>query len=687
MTPLLLAHPIFAWLMPLTLLPVVFHLFFRIRRKAMPFSTFMFFHRIDPRLSAWHRLREWLVLLLRMLVIALLLMALARPVWMAGGAGARVAAVLVIDNSGSMSAPAADGATRLDKALEGADATLGSLGPGDSAAVVLLADDPTVPLPQTLTADRAALRSALRHITPTEATGSPGPAFDRAFALLEASPAGRREVHVFTDLQEADWGRGTTTPRAGAAGAGTQFHRIRPAREEQPNVSVLEVALPQKKLVAGRPVPALVRLANPGGLDADVRVNWEDDAGNRGVQPVGVPRHEERTCRFVLNPPDAGFHRLKVWVEGDRFEADNRAALAFRCAPRDRVLFIGATNEFGFLPAAISPSADGALSGLIPAFVGAAQAAAAVPAPVPALAVVTWSALSDTAGLERGLKAYVTAGGNLLVLPAPYATGAPAGAPDWIGTAADAREIHTNGLPVLVFHKTARVFDDLRDDRGDVRLRNVRAFRFLPLRPRQGTEAWLGLDDGRALLTAAPLGQGMVFAVGFAFDPDWSNLPLKPGFLAVAQGLAFAGRKEEPLPMLTAGERPALTATNGTVRLQTIDGPALTWEGPAAALPALSRSGIYAIGSGSNVTWVSVKSSHREGLPAVLESQQVPAAEGLAYTVDTYSDAASLVDRIKRQRKGLDLYVPLLAACLLALLAEGWLANRPPRAPDRKAGG
>src|SRR5271163_1777123 len=98
--PFLLSHPVAAWLLPAIALPVIFHLFFRLRRTVRDFPSLMFFLRIDPRLSAKRKIHEWLVLLLRCLFIALLLLALARPLINARGAGGPVARLVLIDNSG-----------------------------------------------------------------------------------------------------------------------------------------------------------------------------------------------------------------------------------------------------------------------------------------------------------------------------------------------------------------------------------------------------------------------------------------------------------------------------------------------------------------------------------------------------------------------------------------------------------
>ena len=107
--PLFFSVPAAAWLLPAIALPIIFHLFYRLRRQVREFPSLMFFLRIDPRLSAKRKIHEWLILILRCLFLALLLLALLRPILGNRGSGENVARLVLIDNSGSMAAAASDG--------------------------------------------------------------------------------------------------------------------------------------------------------------------------------------------------------------------------------------------------------------------------------------------------------------------------------------------------------------------------------------------------------------------------------------------------------------------------------------------------------------------------------------------------------------------------------------------------
>ena len=206
--PFLLAHPSAAWLFPAVALPILFHLFFRLRRQTREFPSLMFFLRIDPRLSAKRKIHEWLILLLRCLFIALLIAALARPLIGLKTSSENVARLVLIDNSGSMAAPTTGGISKLTLAERAAEKLIASSRPGDSVAVQLMIPDPTIALPTGFDAPPAVLTDALGKITPSDAAASIPKAIRAALTTLGAAKQPQRELHVLTDLQQKNWSRG-----------------------------------------------------------------------------------------------------------------------------------------------------------------------------------------------------------------------------------------------------------------------------------------------------------------------------------------------------------------------------------------------------------------------------------------------------------------------------------------------
>ena len=116
-------------------LPIVFHLVRPTPKGSQPFGSLMFLRQSPPRITKRNRIDNWLLLLLRSLVILLLVAAFMRPFVRTGGEifvndlpGNRVA--VLIDTSSSMRR---DGVW--DEVRQALDKTLADLEPGDDVAL------------------------------------------------------------------------------------------------------------------------------------------------------------------------------------------------------------------------------------------------------------------------------------------------------------------------------------------------------------------------------------------------------------------------------------------------------------------------------------------------------------------------------------------------------------------------
>jgi len=677
MTGLAALNPFFLSLLPLAALPVAFHFFFRLKKQARPFPTLMFFHRLDPRLNARRRLREWLILLLRTLLILFLLLALARPVWFGHGQQGDVAVVLLIDNSGSMSGAGEGGRTKLKQAVDGARDLLAQLRGPDRAGIVLLVPDPAAPLPDGLTQDKAALKLALDGISETEAGGSVAAALDKAMRMLDSAAASRREIQIFSDLQQEKWGQPPVSPPAPPRGLTLAVHRVASPVSGLPNVSLTRLEMPARPVVAGRRFAVRARLANTGMERAAVRLNWLDDAGNRGGADVAVAAQEQTNVTVNLTAPNPGLRWLLFSVDGDDFPADNRAAAAFVGLEQQSVLFLGSPADFGYLPLALSPGGDARLSGLAVSFSTFDAFAAGNRAN---FVVLPWNAVmqggAEAAARLNALHQFLLKGGTALLSPSAAGWAGGGTKPDWLGIAPENMDGSSNGLALTVLDNASTFFDDLRDEKGDVALRNVKVFRFLPLRLPAQAAPLLGLEDGRIVLASEKVGQGLVLA----FDPAWSTLPLKPAFVALAQGLVLnrAGPAAN-ITSLVAGEPlTGLPVGAASLEVQSLGGSPLDWKGAAGQFSTFPRVGVYALRAGQETRWVAVRSSEKEGRRKFISGDTVAALGNLPYAVEGFSATGNTPSDFRREERSLDLSLPLLLLAFACLALEGWLANPPP---------
>ncbi|NIK74634.1 hypothetical protein FHS56_002163 [Thermonema lapsum] len=101
-------NPSFLWALALLLVPLALHLFNLHRPRKVYFTNVQFLQQLETQTKSMRKLREWLILLCRMLFLAALVLAFARPVLpskYAGNTQGQPLHSLYIDNSFSMQRP------------------------------------------------------------------------------------------------------------------------------------------------------------------------------------------------------------------------------------------------------------------------------------------------------------------------------------------------------------------------------------------------------------------------------------------------------------------------------------------------------------------------------------------------------------------------------------------------------
>ena len=103
------ANPYMLVGLALAVLPVVVHLLSRARYRSVDWGAMMFLEGADAAQATGRRFNQWVLLLIRAGIVALLALALARPEWYGryapaatGGVTRKQVAVLLLDCSASM---------------------------------------------------------------------------------------------------------------------------------------------------------------------------------------------------------------------------------------------------------------------------------------------------------------------------------------------------------------------------------------------------------------------------------------------------------------------------------------------------------------------------------------------------------------------------------------------------------
>lgn len=680
----------FLYALPLAALPVLFHLLMQRRRQAMPFSTFLFFFRSDPRIASRRRIKEILLLALRVLFIACLVFALSRPqLGCRRGQGGPTDLVLVVDNSASMSAPSPNGETKLQRAVSAAKQRLQFLAPESRVSIALLVADPEVPLFPGLSSDPDQWVAVLDAIRPTHATGRPARALHRALHVLR-TPAprgpGQGAIAVFSDLQEAEWRETIPIKGADAESIALTFYRIPTRDAAPPNVSVASVTFPERRVLPGQVVLIEVAFRNHHASPLVVRLHMQDNHRTESLRSVNLPAYGLETLSWSMTPLVAGVHWMHISIDGDAFVADNNVFIGLECRPRARILLRGTPTDFGILPLAISPSGDGRYTGLRPEFCAAAALVDRLRSPPPLLVACSWKGLEETRGsrAEAGLRSYVENGGALLILPAAGGAAQPVDVPAWVGAAPDGL-VEREELVIEVADRESPLWGDLRTSAGRTDFRYVMGRRARPLRLDPSFAPLLVLDASQPVLAARPMGAGWIYASGFAFDPAWTDLATDPagaGMLLVHQ-MALRARPSDaaprdvqagvPLPDIIFG------GEDGEV-FSIVGDPTRRRLSPGDSLE-FPRAGVFFVRTPDREMVLSVRPSPREGSSGFLRPRELMSLwAGLARVMELRPDGSLPPSRVSAG-SSVPLFFPLLVTAIVLWMAEAWIETSSRTAP------
>lgn len=256
--------------------PLVLHLLKRHTEPRVRFAAVFLLEGAPVEHTARRRLRELVLLALRVGALVLLALAFARPLFRSTAAARATLTVVAVDTSLSMSAPATVSRAR---AL-GLDAVR-TASAGDDVAVVTFSDRADVILKPT--GDRGAATTAVEAVTP----GFGSTRYAAAFAAAGELFSGRTgAIVVITDLQASGWDGGDHA----AVPQGVRVE-VQDAGVPPPNLSIDALRSDGDRIVA--------TIRNTGDRAREVRARLTVDGRRTGESTVLVEGHGTADAMFT----------------------------------------------------------------------------------------------------------------------------------------------------------------------------------------------------------------------------------------------------------------------------------------------------------------------------------------------------------------------------------------------------
>lgn len=542
--------------------PIAIHLIGRRRAKIVKFAALDFLLATKRRTARRLRLRERLLLIVRVVACAAVALALAKPFTSCERKGPQVtrgpqAAVLVIDDSFA-AGYLIDGKPWLARATSEARRILQQLGPEAEVAIVRTAEG--ADHPTELTRDHLRLRDQLLALEPSSRPADTTRALSRAAQLLAASSHARKTVYLLglaarTGLRPDDppWGKD-----------GPQFVIVDLRPPKLPNVAVTALRADAEPGAGSRGVAFDAEVANFSDAPAKLELSLSiaDRVVARGE--LDLAANEKRSKRFLASlPAGARAADASVSITGDALPVDDRRWVRASLRDEVRVLLVDGDprtvrhdDELFYVEAALRPGdredsgtqiraiTSEELSGIDAKAKGTSGAIDLENFDVIVLANVPALPPERVAAIER----WVKNGGGILVAPGDQVDPAaydrtmlpllPQSLRDPIDTTwgaqpedRDARALHL--VKWEADHPIFAAFSKSAPELADAKF-----FKISLLGPTTSTadrKVLARFTNGAAALVEASIGSGRTILYTSTLDRDWNDLPIHRGFLPLVQ--------------------------------------------------------------------------------------------------------------------------------------------------------
>ncbi|MGD0090269.1 MAG: BatA and WFA domain-containing protein [Planctomycetota bacterium] len=528
----------------LTAIPVVIHLLFRPKPRNRPFPTLQFLRKALKRSSAILKVKHWLLLLLRVAVVLLLVLMLARPKvvlrCLPGGAG-ESAVALLLDDSFPMSFRRGD-ETRLLRAQAAARQILEVYPAGTEVALFTSSGAERTGFLVNL----PALKESVAALTPAPYAGNMVETLSLALAALQERTRPNKELFVLTDMTRRAW-RGTLAEYCRKAPAQVRVHLVDIGSEDEENRYIPELRLAPAQPRANQPLELSVTLAGLGHGSAVVDLYL--DGERREERQAAAGADGTAVCLFTLPGLSAGSHGGWVGLSGpDTIAADNVRYFAVNVARRAEVLVVnGDPNS--------DPRRDGCLyllAALAPPGLGNRQAVNATQIPGTALRNVELRSYDAVLLANEGrltandwglLRKYVALGGALAVFGGPHVrpeSYAPAvtGGVLPVEITGIAPPAAPPGVPLLVPDFNQPLVSAFAGGRnGDLLAPRFRQWVKSKPRDGPGISTLASFENGDPAIVRSLSGRGQVLFLAFSCAADWTDLPKLPCYLPLLHGI------------------------------------------------------------------------------------------------------------------------------------------------------
>ena len=669
--------------------PVLIHLVRREKSEVVQFSSLMFLLKVPKRSVRQQKLKNLLLMLLRLLILALLVAAFMRPYLTdtplsAAAAGQAQGVVMLLDNSYSMRY-----GTNFDRLKTEANKRINQLGANDRMSIVVFNNNAIVLARPT--SNKNELQAAVASLEPSFGGTRYYEAFVAADRVLQQYSNMKRQLILISDFQRAGWNRSS---RENVIAKDVKTEMVNLGVENSTNVGIDNVSVDAasfSRTFGGRVVARIhnYRKDQPVTVPVSLMVNDKEVGGRHSLT---IPANSTALTEFTGFDLPIGPTKGKLKVEAvDPLAVDNEFLFSMVRLEKLKVLIMdsGRSRQSFYLKAAFASSTD------LPMEVTVATADSVKAEDLPMYSIVLINdvpRLSDRVR-DRLTELRKTGQQGQFVILGEYAD------LSWWGSYAPlpvkpiekitaTRNLGKPSVVMTSFDRNHGIFKKFQNS-AKFTLSTAQFYAYTRMDLKPGATALVKFEDGSpAMAEFSGTDRGLVvFAstLDNAVQTGWNDFPLKASFVPMFIEVArYLSHSDEVRDWYSLGEGVPVVGSlvGGTAAVINPTGTRVSLGELAAGEQRFftpEMPGYHEIRVGRDVRVVAVNPPSNEG-----NLDMIPSAELIDSVQSTAAEAAKAGlftsdDQMDQARRQLSWWYILVIA-ILAAIAEIYIANRSNRA-------
>lgn len=545
-------------------IPVIIHLFNLRKLKKIEFSTLAFLKELQKNKIRKIKLKQWILLALRVLIILFIVMAFARPTlksFQIGGttSAAKTTAIFILDDTFSMSVVDQKG-SYFNQGKEIINKVVSQLQEGDEVGLILVSNPKKE---NKLTSNLSEFLKTTVQLDLNYTSGDINSALVKSAQLISESKNFNKEIYVLSDFQKDKIiNKNITNDLSELLNESVKLYSFDLSDKDVFNLSVDDLKINNQIFEKDKPVSFSITVTNNSNQDVNSAVVSLFLDNERAAQKsFDVKAGQSTNVEIEAVPKSTGFIDVTAEIETDEIEQDNKRFASLFIPEKISVgLFAENNNDLSFVDLALQTTGETKY------LIERKNINQLSSQQLNKYQTIIFSANSLISGIEL-IKNYIQNGGGLILFPSSV--------PDQstlnqfysqLGLGVNSSfvgKVNSNDLKIK-FDKTDfnhPIFQNVfqNDEKKKYESPEINAY----YKNSSAGNQIISLVDGSSFLSEIRFGKGKILVFNCAPVLTWSDFPIKSIFAPLMnKSVAYLSSKERDQNIFIAGEEVNINLRN-----------------------------------------------------------------------------------------------------------------------------